>query len=299
MAMRLATRTIRHGVPVPSLKRTFASSSSLQGKTAIVTGASRGIGKAIAVRLADDGYDLCINDVEANKAGVDDMVKEIKTMGRKACAAIADVSQREQVKDMIQTCVKKLGPLDTMIANAGIAQVKPLLDLTEADFQRMFSINVFGVQNCYAEAAKQIISQGNATKENPAKMIAAASIVAFKPFPLLSHYSASKWAVRGLTQAYAMEMAEHNITVNSYAPGIVGTAMWDLIDEEIGKKRGNQLGQVINKGETIKKYSDELIALGRVSVPEDVAKLVSFLASKDSDYVTGQCMVVDGGIIFT
>jgi len=227
------------------------------------------------------------------------MVKEIKTMGRKACAAIADVSQREQVKDMIQTCVKKLGPLDTMIANAGIAQVKPLLDLTEADFQRMFSINVFGVQNCYAEAAKQIISQGNATKENPAKMIAAASIVAFKPFPLLSHYSASKWAVRGLTQAYAMEMAEHNITVNSYAPGIVGTAMWDLIDEEIGKKRGNQLGQVINKGETIKKYSDELIALGRVSVPEDVAKLVSFLASKDSDYVTGQCMVVDGGIIFT
>lgn len=177
--------------------------------------------------------------------------------------------------------------------------MKPLLELSTDDFQRMFSINVFGVQNCYSAAAKQIISQGNATKENPAKLIAAASIVAFKPFALLSHYSASKWAVRGLNQAYAMEVAEHNITCNAYAPGIVGTAMWDLIDEELGKKRGDKLGEVIKKGETIKKYVDELIALGRVSVPEDVAKLVSFLASKDSDYITGQCMVVDGGIIMT
>jgi len=84
-----------------------------------------------------------------------------------------------------------------------------------------------------------------------------------------------------------------------YAPGIVGTAMWDLIDEEIGKKRGDQLGEVIKKGETIKKYTKELIALGRTSVPEDVAKLVSFLASRDSDYITGQTQVVDGGIIMT
>lgn len=96
-----------------------------------------------------------------------------------------------------------------------------------------------------------------------------------------------------------MELAEHHITCNAYAPGIVGTAMWDLIDEELGKKRGEKLGEVVKKGETIKKYVDELIALGRVSVPDDVAKLVSFLASKDSNYITGQCMVVDGGIIFT
>jgi len=157
----------------------------------------------------------------------------------------------------------------------------------------MFRINVFGVQNCYQAAAKQIISQGNATAEQPCKLLAAASIVAFKPFALLSHYSASKWAVRGLTQAYAMEMAEHHITVNAYAPGIVGTAMWDAIDEELGKKAGR------GKGETIAKYSGELIALGRVSVPEDVAKLVGFLASGDSDYITGQTQVVDGGIIMT
>lgn len=227
------------------------------------------------------------------------MVSQIKSMGRNACAAIADVSKLSDVESMIQTSVKELGPLNTMVANAGIAQVKPLLQLSEADFQRMFSINVFGVQNCFSAAARQIISQGNATKEQPAKLISAASIVAFKPFALLSHYSASKWAVRGLTQAYAMEVAEHNITANAYAPGIVGTAMWDLIDEELGKQRGEKLGEVIKKGETIKKYTDELIALGRVSVPEDVAKLVSFLGSRDSDYITGQTMIVDGGIIFT
>ena len=118
------------------------------------------------------------------------------------------------------------------------------------------------------------------------------SIVAFKPFALLSHYSASKFAVRGFTQAFAMEMAEHQITVNGYAPGIVGTAMWDLIDEEIGKKSGAK------KGDTINKYSKDLTALGRVSVPEDVAKTVSYLASPDSDFMTGQTLVIDGGIVF-
>jgi hypothetical protein len=104
-----------------------------------------------------------------------------------------------------------------------------------------------GVNNCYKAAAKQIIAQGNAKHDNPAKLLGAASIVAFKPFALLSHYSASKWAVRGMTQAYAMEMAEHNITVNAYAPGIVGTAMWDLIDEELGKKKGAKKGDTIAK----------------------------------------------------
>lgn len=133
-----------------------------------------------------------------------------------------------------------------------------------------------------------MISQGTG-----GKLLGAASIVAFKPFALLSHYSASKWAVRGMTQAFAMEMAEHKITVNAYAPGIVGTAMWDLIDEKLGEKTGAK------KGDTIKKYTSELIALGRTSVPEDVSSTVSFLASKDSDYMTGQTIVIDGGIIFT
>ncbi|KAF4551942.1 Enoyl-(Acyl carrier protein) reductase-like protein 9 [Elsinoe fawcettii] len=290
--MSLIARSLRPSRLAASGTRAVTASAATR-KTAIVTGSARGIGKSIAIRLAQDGYDVCINDIAANESGANEVAKEVQSIGRKSCTAIADVSDLSQVENMIQTSVKELGPLDTMIANAGIAQVKPLLDLTTEDFERMFRINVFGVQNCYSAAAKQIISQGTAKKDNPAKILGAASIVAFKPFALLSHYSATKWAVRGLTQAYAMEMAEYNITVNAYAPGIVGTNMWDLIDEGLGKKKG------VAKGESIKKYSQELIALGRVSVPEDVAKLVSFLSSRDSDYVTGQTMVVDGGIIMT
>ncbi|KAL5455481.1 hypothetical protein PMIN06_004431 [Paraphaeosphaeria minitans] len=259
-----------------------------QNRTAIVTGSARGIGKAIAFRLAQDGYDICVNDIPSNQSEADAVAKEIKSMGRNAIAVAADVSNLSEVQRLVQTSADELGPLDTMVANAGIAQVKALLDLTEQDLKRMFDINVFGVFNCYTTAAKQMIKQGSG-----GKLLGAASIVAFKPFALLSHYSASKWAVRGMTQAFAMEMAEHKITVNAYAPGIVGTAMWDLIDEELGKKKGAK------KGDTIKKYTEQLIALGRTSVPEDVSSTVSFLCSKDSDYMTGQTIVIDGGIIFT
>ncbi|KAG8157909.1 hypothetical protein KVR01_012181 [Diaporthe batatas] len=267
----------------------------VDGKNVIITGSARGIGKSIALRLASDGYNVCINDIPALESSADEVVKEITSMGRKACTAVGDVTKRSDVKDVIQKSVKELGPLHTMIANAGIAQVKALLDLTEEDFSRMFSVNVHGVQNCYAEAAKQMISQGTCKPDAPGKIIGASSIVGFKPFALLSHYSASKWAVRGLTQAYAMELAEHNITVNAYAPGIVGTGMWELIDEGLAKKQGRE----VKKGAMMDKMVSELTALGRVSVPEDVAKLVSFLCSSDSDFVTGQTQIVDGGIIFT
>ncbi|KAH7232025.1 hypothetical protein B0J15DRAFT_433004 [Fusarium solani] len=259
-----------------------------QPRTVIVTGSARGIGKAIALRLAEDGYDVCINDIQANKAGIDEAVSEIRKLGRRAYGHAADISDLAQVEEMVAASVRELGPLTTMVANAGIAQVKPILDVTTDDLRRMFDINVFGTFNCYSVAAKQMIKQGS-----PGKLIGAASIAAMKSFPMLSHYSASKFAVRGFTQAFAMEMAPHKITVNAYAPGIVGTAMWDLIDEELAKVHGAK------KGDMIKKHSDDLISLGRTSVPEDVAKMVSFLSGPDSDYVTGQTLVVDGGIIFT
>ncbi|SLM40391.1 acetoin dehydrogenase (diacetyl reductase) [Lasallia pustulata] len=267
----------------------MASQQKDYGKrTVIVTGSSRGIGKAIAIRLAEDGFDVCINDVQANRAGIDETVAQIQKMGRNSIGHVADVSSLQQVEQLVEKSVQELGPLNVMIANAGIAQVKALLDLTEEDVRHMFEVNVFGVFNCYSTAAKQMIKQGGG-----GKIIGAASITAFKSFRLLSHYSASKFAVRGFTQAFAMEMATHKITVNAYAPGIVGTAMWDMIDEEVGKVKG------VAKGETIKKVSEELIALGRTSVPEDVAKTVSYLAGPDSDYMTGQTLVIDGGIIFT
>lgn len=140
-----------------------------KSRTAIVTGSARGIGKSIALRLAQDGYDVCINDISANQAGIDEVVKEIQATGRKATGCVADISVREEVEGLVQHSVNELGPLDTMIANAGIAQVKALLDLTEQDLKRMFEVNVFGVYNCYATAAKQMIKQGT-----PGKLLAAA-----------------------------------------------------------------------------------------------------------------------------
>jgi NAD(P)-dependent dehydrogenase (short-subunit alcohol dehydrogenase family) len=172
-------------------------------------------GQAIAIRLAEDGFSVCINDISANRAQIESVVAQIKALGRHAVGHIADVSKGAEVETMIATVVEKLGPLNLMVANAGIAQVKPLLETTEEDVRRIFDVNVMGVFNCYNAAAKQMIKQGSG-----GKILGCASIVAFKPFALLSPYSASKFAVRGFTQSFAMEMAKHKITVNGYAPGI-------------------------------------------------------------------------------
>lgn len=256
-------------------------------RVALVTGAARGIGRGIALRLATDGLDVAVNDVEANRDELDGVAKEIEQTGRRASAIIADVSVPEEVDEMVARLVDELGRLDVMVANAGIAQVAPLLEVTPEDFDRLMSVNLRGVFLCYQAAARQMIEQGTG-----GKIIGAASIAAHKGFAMLGHYSASKWAVRGLTQAAAQEWAEHGITVNAYCPGIVGTAMWDLIDEQLGGYMG------LNKGEALDQYS-QLIALGRVEEPEDVAAFVSYLASKDSDYMTGQSVMIDGGIIFS
>ncbi|KAK7951149.1 L-2-3-butanediol dehydrogenase [Apiospora aurea] len=279
-------------------------------RSAIVTGSSQGIGKAIALRLAADGYDVCVNDVGANRESCEAVAKEIQGMGRRSCVAIADVSKRDEVVQLVQTSVKELGPLKTMVANAGITLVKPVLSATPADFERLLSVNVLGVDNCFAEAARQLLTQGTCTASDPGKLVAAASIAGFRPMALLGHYSATKWAVRGLTHAYAVELARHHITANGYAPGIVGTGMWDLIDagmakqeEEQNSKKGEDGGgsgeKKHEKGDVMRRYAREGSVLERVSEPEDVAKLVSFLASPDSDFVTGQTQIVDGGMVFT
>jgi meso-butanediol dehydrogenase / (S,S)-butanediol dehydrogenase / diacetyl reductase len=256
-------------------------------RVALVTGAARGIGRGIALRLAADGLDVAVNDIESNVDQLEGVADEIRGNGRRSAAVLADVSDPGEVEGMVRRVADELGSLDVMVANAGIAQVKPLLEVTPEDFDNLMAVNLRGVFLCYQEAARQMIRQGGG-----GKIIGAASIAAHKGFAMLGHYSASKWAVRGLTQAAAQEWAEYGITVNAYCPGIVGTAMWELIDEELAKHMG------LEKGEALKQYS-ELIALGRVEEPEDVAAFVSYLASRDSDYMTGQSVMIDGGIIFS
>ncbi|MCC2976733.1 SDR family oxidoreductase [Sphingomonas sp. PL-96] len=259
----------------------------VSGSVALVTGSARGIGKAIAARLGRDGHQLALNDVEANRDQLEATADELRGSGATVTTAVADVSQPEQVKAMVDKVAADLGQLNVMVANAGIARVTSLLEMDPEEWDQVMNVNVRGTFLCYKAAAEQMIKQGNG-----GKIIGAASIVAFRPFALLAHYSASKWAVRGLTQAAAMEWAKHGITVNAYGPGIVGTAMWDLIDEKLSAEEG------IPRGEALKKYSESIL-MGRVSEPDDVAKLVSYLASPDSDYMTGQTVLIDGGIQFS
>jgi acetoin reductase-like protein len=272
---------------LPSLSRPL-SSSTPPNRTAIITGGARGIGKAIALRLARDGYDITINDLPANQPLIDTTLAEIRALGRNAHSHTADVSSLPAVTALVESSVSALGPLTTMVANAGIAQVKPLLELTPEDFDLTITVNLTGMHNSFQAAAKQMIAQGT-----PGKLIAAASISAFRPQAMLSHYGASKWAVRGLCQGYSAELAKHKITANAYAPGIVDTKMWEAIDREFTKRTGQ------GEGEVMRKIVGEVISLGRASVPEDVAGVVGWLASKDADYVTGQTIVVDGGVVYT
>lgn len=252
-----------------------------------ITGAARGIGKSIANRLASDGHDLVVSDLPGMSDALEATAEELRAHGGKVVAATGDVSSADDVRRLVATTVDELGSLDVMVANAGIAQTKALLEVTPEEYDRVHAVNGRGVFLCYTEAAKQMIGQGNG-----GKIIGAASIAAHKGFPLLGVYCSSKFAVRALTQAAAQEWAGHGITVNAYCPGIVDTTMWEEIDRDLGAI--NKVG----KGESMKAMAAG-IALGRVSTGDDVAKLVSFLAGPDSDYMTGQSVLVDGGMVFS
>ncbi|SDH86917.1 acetoin reductase [Alteribacillus bidgolensis] len=252
------------------------------GQVALITGAARGIGRGIALRLAKDGFDVVVNDIDSEAIHL--VAEEIQALGRRSKAIVADVSSGKEVDEMVDQAVDQFGTLDVMVPNAGIAQVKQAIEITEEDWDKVFSVNSKGVFLCARAAARQMIKQKNG------KIVNCASIAGHDGFSLLSHYSAAKFAVVGFTQALAKELGPYGITVNAYCPGIVGTDMWELIDE----KMGEYLGLV--KGEALKKYS-ELISLGRVETPEDVASLVSYLASSDADYMTGQSINICGGIV--
>ena len=253
-------------------------------KVALVSGGGKGIGRAIALRLAKDGMDIAVVDI--NQENMEAVVKEVKALGSKATGFIADVSERDQVYAAIEHTVKELGGFDVIVNNAGIAKVQPFDEITPEDVNKIFKVNVDSVIWGTQAAAKKFkeLKQGG-------KIINASSIAGHNGFAMLGAYSATKFAVRGLTQAAALEYASAGITVNAYCPGIVGTDMWVEIDKQFAKVTGAAIG------ETYDKYVSG-IALGRAQTPEDVANYVSFLSSSDSDYVTGQAAIMDGGIVY-
>lgn len=257
-----------------------------ENKVALVTGAGQGIGRGIALQLATDGYDIAVVDLGFQQEKGEAVVAEIEALGRRAFFVAADVSEKADIDAAVARTVETLGGFDVIVNNAGIAQVKPILEITGEELDKIFRINVNSVVYGIQAAATSFIERGV-----KGRIISAASIASIKGFPILGAYSASKFAVRGLTQVAAQELAVHGITVNAYGPGIVGTGMWDLIDERLHEINGKPLGQNL-------KENVDAIALGRIETPEDVAGVVSFFASPKSGYVTGQVLLVDGGILY-
>lgn len=252
-----------------------------------VTGAARGIGQSIAMRLAADGHRIAVSDLASMSTVLEATRAQLPQVEAGPHIALTgDVSEHESVRALVHDTAAQLGSLDVMVANAGIAQTKALLDVSPQEYDQVHAVNGRGVFLCYTEAARQMIEQGSG-----GKIIGAASIAAHKGFSLLGVYCSSKFAVRALTQSAAQEWAEHGITVNAYCPGIVDTTMWEEIDADLGAINN------VGKGESMKAMAAG-ITLGRVSTGEDVAGLVSFLAGPDSDYVTGQSILVDGGMLF-
>ena len=257
---------------------------TINGKVALVTGAGQGIGKAIALRLAHDGADIALVDLHDEKVSI--VAKEIEQIGRKATAITADVTDRDQVYAAINTTESELGGFDIIVNNAGIAQVAPLAEVEPESVRQIFAVNVEGVLWGIQAAAKKFIERGV-----KGKIINASSIAGHDGFAMLGVYCATKFAVRALTQTAAKEYASRGITVNAYCPGVVGTDMWVTIDERFAELTGAE------KGATFDKFVAG-IALGRAQTPEDVANFVSFLSGPDSDYMTGQAVLIDGGIVY-
>ncbi|KAJ6482561.1 NAD-binding protein [Mycena sanguinolenta] len=250
---------------------------------ALVTGAAQGIGRSIALRLAEDGFDVAVNDISDKSADLETLVEEIQQKQRKSSKHVADVSQEESVKEMVAGVVKAHGGLDVMVANAGIAGPyrTPLVELSAEQWDKVMAVNARGTFLCYKHAGLQMIAQGRG-----GRIIGASSFAGKKAIALQAVYSASKFAVRGLTQAAALEFGPHGITVNAVAPGAVVTTMLTGIST------------TAEQTETLLDRLKNASPLKMLGTPEDIAGLVSFLASKGSQFITGQSISINGGIYF-
>ncbi|KAG2754121.1 NAD(P)-binding protein [Suillus brevipes Sb2] len=257
---------------------------SISKGVALITGAAQGIGRSIAVQLARDGFDIALNDLPDKNAQLELVATDIESLGRQVCVIPADVTVEKQVKEMVDDAVTKLGGLDVMVANAGISMISSLVSSTVESWDHIFSVNARGPYLCYKYAAMQMIEQGRG-----GRIIGASSVQGKMGFPYSSAYTASKFAVRGLTQAAAVELGQYAITVNAYAPGAIQTPMMDHVGEQNAMAN---FTQILNPCflHNLDKVLDN-VPIKHVGQPEDIASIVSYLASKDAHFITGLFMM--------
>lgn len=235
-------------------------------RTAIVTGSARGIGKGIAIVLAKEGYNVVVADMK--QADCDTTAKELAKLGAKAIGVTCDVANPAAVEALFKQTVEKFGGLNVLVNNAGIYPFVPFANMTEADWDKVLTVNLKSMFLCSKAAAKVLPAGG--------RIVNVSSIASVVGFEGLVHYCASKGGVNGFTRALALELAHQHITVNAVAPGAINTPGAASSEEQMKQTIG-------------------LIPLARMGEPEDIANAVAFLASDKASYITGQVIVVDGG----
>lgn len=241
-------------------------------KVALVTGAARGIGRAIAIKLAGNGYDVIVN-YNGSIEKANETVEECKKLGSNSKAYKCDVSDYNAVEQMVKDIITEYGKIDCLVNNAGITKDTLLLRMTEEDFDKVIDINLKGAFNCLKHVSKYMI------KARAGKIISLSSVVGVSGNAGQVNYSASKAGIIGMTKSAAKELAARGITVNAIAPGYIETDMTNVLSD--------------NVKDEIKKS----IPLSRLGQPEDIANAVNFLASDDASYITGQVLHVCGGML--
>jgi 3-oxoacyl-[acyl-carrier protein] reductase len=244
----------------------------LKGKTALVTGASRGIGRAIALELARQGVNVAVN-FAGNAQKAEEVVSEIKALGVEAFAIKADVANSDEVTAMVKATIETFGSLDILINNAGITRDGLIMRMKEEDWDAVINTNLKGVFNCAKAVTRQMM------KQRFGRIVNISSVVGVLGNAGQANYVAAKAGVIGLTKTLARELANRNITVNAVAPGFIETDMTEELSTEI-------------KQELLKQ-----IPLSQLGKPEDIARVVRFLVSDDANYMTGQTLHVDGGMV--
>jgi acetoin reductase-like protein len=253
----------------------------LEGKVAIVTGGGSGIGRGICLRYGQEGAKVVVADLNAEAAA--SVAEEVRAAGGEASGIAVDVRKQDQVQAMVDHAVEAFGGVDILVNNAGVGKIIPFFETTEADWDLMFDVNCKGLLWASQAVAKQMIEQGRG-----GKIVNLASQAGRRGEALVLAYCASKACVISMNQSIALALAPHKINVNAIAPGIVDTPFWDEVDRQFAKLLDMEIGEP-------KRTFTQSIPMGRIEQPEDVAGAAVFLASSDADYITQQCLNVDGG----
>jgi meso-butanediol dehydrogenase/(S,S)-butanediol dehydrogenase/diacetyl reductase len=249
----------------------------------VITGAGSGMGRAFAIALAEQG--AVVGVLDRDEAAAEKTTAEITGQGNQAIALRADVTSRADIVAALDRFVADAGGLDVMFNNAGFNKPMRLLDVTEENWHAIMTVNALGTLIGIQEAAKRMIPQRSG------KIINTSSIAGRQGYPSFAPYCASKFAVNALTQAAARGLAEYNITCNAFAPGVVDTPLWTQLDSDL-----MAIGDSGQPGEAMDAFSADILR-GRPATPEDLVGTAMFLASADSDYLTGQVIMADGGMV--